>query len=97
MKRNRIFALMLAVIMLLYITSAGAFIALEAGHECFGEDCPICAAIAVCAGTLQLLGLSAVVSLSLLAAQRCSLRCATFPPVWFSQKTPVSLKVLLLN
>ena len=97
MRRARIFALVLAIVLLLCITAAGAFIACEAGHDCCGDDCPICEAITICTGTLRLLGIAAAVSLALCFIVRNAARRSVFPPDLFSQKTPVALKVLLLN
>ena len=97
MRKTRIFALALAIILLLCITAAGAFIAHEADHECSGDNCPICAAVAAWTGTLQLLGFAAAIFPALCSVLRRAVRRGALLPDLFSLKTPVSLKVLLLN
>ena len=97
MRKTRIFALVLAIILLLCITAAGAFIAYEADHECCGEDCPICTAVAAWTGTLQLLGVAAAVFPALCSVLRRAVRRSALLPDLYLLKTPVSLKVLLLN
>ncbi len=97
MKKKRIFAMALAILLLLCVTAACALIACEAGHECSGGDCPICEAISVCTGALRLLSIACAVSLALCFPARRAVHRDAFPPDLFSQKTLFSLRVLLLN
>ncbi len=96
-KRNRIIALLLAVIVLFIMAFSLAVVAAEADHECCGEDCPICELIAVCENNFRGMSLILVfVSLLVaLALMRTFLR-DTHAFLCQSQ-TPVSLKVKLTN
>ena len=55
--RKRIGALLLCVGMVLALFVSSAYIAHEAGHDCSGEDCPICQMIAVNVNLLRTLGM----------------------------------------
>ncbi len=54
--KNRAVALLLSVAILSAVILSVVFIAEEVGHDCTGEDCPICHEIKVCVKTLTLLG-----------------------------------------
>lgn len=82
---------------LLVLLFSAAFIAAEADHDCVGENCPICAQIAVCQNILKTFSLAvciaafpAVFSYTLC---RGSFACADVIP----RNTLVSLKVKLTN
>lgn len=45
-KQKRLIALLMCVGMLLILFVSSAYIVHEAGHDCTGEDCPICEFIA---------------------------------------------------
>ena len=55
--RKRIAAWMLCIGLILVLSVSIAFIAHEAGHDCSGEDCPICQTIAIHVRILCALGL----------------------------------------
>ncbi len=59
---RKIAAGIIVVMMLFAVLFSTFFIALEADHDCCGEDCPICAFIAVCENIL--LGMSRMLSVS---------------------------------
>lgn len=95
--RNRIIALLLAVIVLFVMAFSLAVVAAEADHECCGEDCPICEIIAICENNIKGLSLILVfVSLMVaLALMRTFLRDTR--AFHCQSQTPVSLKVKLTN
>ena len=66
--RKRITAMLLCIGLVLALAVSSAFIAHEAGHDCSGDDCPICQTVAVNANLLRTIGL-AVLMLSALFAQ----------------------------
>ena len=68
--RKRIGALLLCVGMVLVLFVSSAYIAHEAGHDCCGEDCPVCQMIAVNADLLHMMGLVMLVCLMLLVLMR---------------------------
>ena len=97
MEKKKRIAAFLAVTILLVLLFSAAFIATEADHDCAGENCPICAQIAVCQNLLKTFSLAvciaafpAVVSYMLC---RGSFACADVIP----RNTLVSLKVKLTN
>ena len=51
---TRLLAAVLAVVML----SSAVYLAVEANHDCSGEDCAICHQISVCENLLKSLGLA---------------------------------------
>lgn len=48
----------LAVLLVLVLLVSALFIALEAGHDCCGEGCSVCAQISACTRLLQQLALA---------------------------------------
>ncbi len=56
-KRFGVLALCLGMILVLFVSSA--FVAHEAGHICFGEECPVCRMIADSLGLFRALSLAA--------------------------------------
>ena len=95
--RNRIIALVLAAIVFFTFAFSVCVIAAEAGHDCHGEDCPICELIAVCENNIKgmsliLVFVSLMVALALTRTyfrDTCAFLCQS--------QTPVSLKVKLTN
>ncbi len=68
--QKRIGAGLLCVIFVLAMLVSSAFIIHEAGHDCTGEDCPICQAIAMNGQLLRLIGAAILVLASLLGILR---------------------------
>ena len=96
-KAKRIAAGIISLMMLIIVVLSAAYITAEAGHDCTGECCPICAGIRNCENTLRQAGDS------------IPLQTAAIVPVLFSflsvsavasillHETPVSRKVRLNN
>ena len=57
-KKKRIIAILLAVTVFFVMLYSALFIAVEADHDCVGEDCPICYQIDVCKNVLKNLSLA---------------------------------------
>ncbi len=94
--KRRLTALLICVGMGLFLLTSSAYIVLESGHDCHGDDCEVCERIARLDALLS--GMAHVgVLFSLVvcapAAGRC-LRIAALP-VYTSSATPVGLKVRL--
>ena len=87
----------MAIVVLVTVMFSIAFIATESGHDCCGEDCPICDFMRQCENTLR--GFSegiaqpAVVMLPVLIA----LLAAEFFVSFLSSETLVSRKIRLNN
>lgn len=94
-KKKRIAALLLAVTVLLVMLYSALFIAVEADHDCVGENCPICYQISVCQNTLKNLSL-AVCAVAFAAAFTYTLcRSISVCTDYAQSYTLVSLKVKL--
>ena len=66
--RNRKYAYagMLCMVLMLSLFVSSAYMVHEAGHDCIGENCPVCHLLAVNADVLRLFGM-AVLVLAMLA------------------------------
>ena len=96
-KQRRIFAVVLAALAVLIVLSASVFMIEHAGHECVGEDCPICAQIYACAENLKNLAAVAAVVFAAAAFAAALRVCADGELPVYVPRTPVSLKVKLSN
>ena len=90
---TRLLAAVLAVVML----SSAVYLAVEADHDCSGEDCAICRQISICENLLKTLGLAgaaaAVTAAFTYTMCRAILPCAEMN----GTLTLVALKVKLSN
>ena len=90
---TRLLAAVLAVVML----SSAVYLAVEADHDCSGDDCAICHQISVCENLLKTLGLAgtaaAITAAFTYTVCRAILPCAEMN----GTLTLVALKVKLSN
>ena len=90
---TRLLAAVLAVVML----SSAIYIAVEANHDCSGDDCAICRQISICENLLKSLGLAgaaaAITAAFTYTVCRAILPCAEM----IGTLTLVALKVKLSN
>ena len=90
---TRLLAAVLAVVML----SSAIYIAVEANHDCSGEDCAICRQISICENLLKTLGLAGAAAV-ITAAFTYTMCKAILPCTeMIGTLTLVSLKVKLSN
>ncbi len=94
---RRIAAGIMAFLMLFIMLFSSFFIAIEADHDCTGEDCPICACIAQCENTLHQIGDGITVQIAVIIPVLFMLILAFLFTVDVSQETLVSRKVRLNN
>ena len=94
---TKTFAAITAIAMLLVILLAGIFIALEADHDCEGEDCPVCECIEQCQGTLHQLGSVTVTGMAVLFPILLLIASGIHFVRVIRRETPVSIKVRLNN
>ncbi len=95
-KRNRKFALLLALAVCFITLFSSFYIAAEADHDCIGESCPLCYQISVCENTLKSLGYGAAVISA--AALTCSFAILSGQPkTHLRESTLITLKVKLSN
>ena len=57
-KKSRLITGLLAAVLAAVMLSSAVYIAVEANHNCSGEDCAICHQIGVCENLLKSLGLA---------------------------------------
>ena len=93
---KRTTAVLLAALVLFAVISSLFAVIHEAHHDCTGENCRVCAMVAVCRTTLRTLA-DALIA----AAAVSACLCTALPVIYFSRayfgKTLISLKVKLLN
>lgn len=96
-RRSQISAAVLAALFSVIVLFSSVFIIEHAGHECIGEDCPVCEQLDACAETLK--ELTAVIVFTLIVLElAASPRKAHEPRApAFVPHTPVLLKVKLSN
>ena len=90
---TRLLAAVLAVVMLF----SAVYIAVEADHDCFGDDCAICRQISICENLLKSLGLAGAAA-AVTAAFTYTMCKAILPCAEMNGTlTLVALKVKLSN
>ena len=96
MTTRRVIAVALAALLACAIVCSLAFICAEAHHDCDGDDCPVCARLALCRDAIGRLARIAA-ALTVAAAALVFLpRLAATATVAFAA-TPVSAGVKMLN
>ncbi len=94
-KNKKIVAGIMVFLMLFIMLFSTFFIAVEADHDCTGEDCPICTCIAQCENTLHQIGNGIAFQIAIILPI-VVLLIFTFPLTSvFPQKPLVPLKVRL--
>ncbi len=94
-KRNRKLSVLLALAVCVVMLFSAVYIAEEAGHNCIGENCPICCQISICSHALKLLGYGVA---AIVAAVALAFSAAVFSvcsKTNFRESTPITLKVKL--
>lgn len=95
--KRRLAAVFLAAFILFAMTASLFVMAHEADHDCIGEGCSICAVISLCRNTLKALGGTLIAAALLFACLRFAAPILLPIRVSSYSKTPITLKVKLLN
>jgi hypothetical protein len=95
-KQLRTAAMILAVIFALSVILSLSFLSVEADHDCTGEDCPICAVIALCKNIIRNV-VTAVAAVTVAVAVGAVSSYAISAVSRDVTETPFTLKVRLLN
>ena len=96
-KKFRFMVRLLAVVLAVVMLSSAIYIAVEADHDCSGEDCAICHQIGVCENLLKSLGLAGAAA-AISAAFTYTVCRAILPRAEMNGTlTLVALKVKLSN
>jgi hypothetical protein len=96
-KAKRIAAGVTSLLLLVIALFSAFYLAAEAGHDCAGEDCPICACIQRCESALRGFGGGTAALLSVAAPIFFILLFAALFAAALPLETPVSRKVRLNN
>ena len=92
---SKILALLTAAAMLSAVLLAGIFIALEADHDCEGEDCPICICLEQCGAVLNQIGNAPVKGSAVLFSIVLLISSCFHTVRVIRRETPVTIKVRL--
>ena len=95
--RNRAVSLIVLVVFSLVIFCSSVFIIVHADHDCTGEDCAVCIALAECHKNLNMPGTAAAGALKLPMMLCAAVLCITVIKSHSEHTTLISLKVELLN
>ncbi len=96
-KARRWLAVLFAVLFVFTMLSSELYIALEADHDCAGENCSVCAQIGVCHFVLKLLAGAAVAFLVVTIRLRLIMQDGLPIALNVKNTTPIKLRVKLLN
>ena len=94
---GRFFAGIAALILLAAVLFSAFFLALEADHDCAGDDCPICACILLCEKTLRVVGGGFAARSGAVLPILPLLSAAVFCAAMLTRETRVSSKLWLNN
>lgn len=86
MNRKKIGALILCFGFILVLAAASAFVIHEAGHDCSGEECPVCRMIAASLSLLRFAGLA------VLTLPAVSYPCGNRPAPYTFRRNPCQLE-----
>ena len=96
-KKFRFMVRLLAVVLAVVMLSSAIYIAVEANHDCSGDDCAICRQISICENLLKSLGLAGAAAV-ITAAFTYTVCRAILPRAEMNGTlTLVALKVKLSN
>ena len=94
---RRMFAGIIAAMMLFTVLFSYFYIASEVNHDCIGENCPICESIQICENTVKKIG-SGLITIAVLLF---SFVHVYFPKFIYNSDisfdTPISLKIRMNN
>lgn len=94
---NKIIAAIMGVMMLVVVLVSASYVAVEAVHDCTGEDCPICACINQCENTLRQVGGGVDFQADTVLPVVFILIMAVSGSAILTAETPVSRKIRLNN
>ena len=96
-KSKRLAVLFMIAVTLFVVISCAAFNVIELGHDCTGEDCPVCYCVNLCENTLRQLTLVSSQVLFAYVNIFAVLIFCSYVTLCESHKTLITLKVKLSN
>ncbi len=94
--KKQISYLLISMLVFSLLFSA-VYAAIESGHDCTGEECPICFSLIQCEEIIRLLKITVILLLTTFFTQTNSVRLVNKPAFCLCELTPISLKVQLNN
>ena len=94
---RRFAAIVIAALVIVAVMTSLFVVAHEADHDCVGEDCHVCAVIAVCQTILKTLRDALIVAATVLVCIAITAPIVCLFRIRSSHSTPISLKDKLLN
>ena len=94
-KKSRLITGLLAAVLAAVMLSSAVYIAVEANHNCSGEDCTICHQLQVCENLLKSIGLAGAAAVFVAAVRYAPCRVIPSCAEVVRTFTLVSLKVKL--
>ena len=94
-KKNRLITRLLAAVLAAVMLSSAVYLAVEANHDCSGDDCAICRQISICENLLKSLGLAGAAAVFAAAVRYAPCRVIPSCAELVRTFTLVSLKVKL--
>jgi hypothetical protein len=94
-KNRKIASGVMGMLMLFIVLFSAFYIAAEAGHDCRGEDCPVCACILQCEKTLHQTGEGAAPGTAVFILAAFLFFSILLVTADFPKETPVSRKIRL--
>ena len=95
--QRRVFAIVLAVLFVLFAALSLTFLLVEAGHDCSGEDCPICEQIALISNSLRTVAMLVFVLMIMTVALIGAKKLSEIMKIGYRADTLVLLKTKLSN
>ena len=95
--KRRLFSALLVLLIVFVLVASYYFILHETRHDCSGEDCPVCALVAICRNTLRSFSIGLILFALLFTSVARSFSLDDTRVDSARAITPVSLKDKLLN
>ena len=96
-KQKRIAAGIIGILMIIVMLFSAFYISTETGHDCIGEDCPICACVQQCENVLHKIGGGLAFIISVIAPIICVVICAFLFVSDIQKQTLISRKIRMNN
>ena len=92
-KSKRIAAGVIGMLMIIVMLFSAFYISSETGHDCVGEDCPICACVQQCENVLHKIGGGLAFIISAIVPVICAVICAFLFVSDIQKNTLISRKI----
>lgn len=95
-RKQRAAALVAALVFVAFAVLSLMFLVMEAGHDCAGDECPVCEQMAALSAVVRGAAVLLVIWIAL-SAVRAARRAAVYHKTEYPCVTPVTLKTKLSN